>query len=439
MTSFNLDLKDEKSIHLWAKNYVCSVADSLKALEEKRLKSLMIITEKVLKTFSDERLGTHHFSSLTGYAHGDQGREVIDRIFATILGAEKAAVRLQIVSGTHAISSALYGVLRPGDLLLSVTGKPYDTLEEVIGIRGKGKGSLIEFGITYEEINISQSIDIDYQKLDIALKQPTKMVFIQRSCGYSLGSSLSLDKIKNICSYIHNKDPQIVCFVDNCYGEFVEDKEPCEVGADLIAGSLIKNLGGTIVTTGGYIAGRKELVEQACCRLTAPGIGSKAGTGFDLHRLILQGLFLSPQMVTEALIGADLVCGVFQGLGYKVSPRLGEHRTDLIQAVQFNDPEALKVACRSLQASSPVGSYLDPVPSSMPGYKSDLIMAGGTFIDGSTSEFSADAPLRPPFNLFVQGGTSRSHVKIALIRLLVDLVKADMLTLPQTKNSSLWP
>ncbi len=432
MTYFSLDSQEDSSVHLLASTYVDSVSKKIQYLVEERVKSLTPKVHRVLDAFALERLGTHHFSSLTGYAHGDQGREVIDRIFARVLGAEKAAVRLQIVSGTHAIASALFGILRPGDCLLSVTGKPYETLEEVIGIRGEGRGSLSEFGVSYQEINIINNNILDYEKLSFALKNKPKLVFIQRSCGYSWRPALSVHMIKDICKFIHKIDSNILCFVDNCYGEFVEEMEPCEVGVDLIAGSLIKNLGGTIVPTGGYLAGKKDLVEKACCRLTSPGIGSQGGTGFDLHRLVLQGLFLSPQMVTEALLGADLVCAVFHELGFPVSPQYGEHRADVIQSVQFNNPEALRVACKSLQSSSPVGSYLDPVPASMPGYENDLLMAGGTFIDGSTSELSADAPLKPPYNLFVQGGTSRSHVKIALIRLLVDLFKAGFITLPQT-------
>ena len=433
MSISDLDLSNEKSIFLWAKRFVCSVSDNLNELSDKRTKAVMPLLERVLEAFAFEKVGTHHFSSLTGYAHGDQGREVIDRVFARVLGAEKAAVRVQMVSGTHAIASSLYGVLRPGDQLLSVTGKPYDTLEEVIGIRGAGCGSLKEFGVSYEQLNVIESGVIDYQKLELSLKKITKLVFIQRSCGYSWRPSLSLDMIENICKFVHKINPQIICFVDNCYGEFVESKEPCAVGADLIAGSLIKNLGGTIVPCGGYIAGKKELVEKACCRLTSPGIGSKGGASFDLNRLILQGLFLAPQMVAEALIGADLICSVFYELGFPVSPCPGEHRSDVIQVVQLKSPEALKVACRALQASSPIGSYLDPVPASMPGYACDLVMAGGTFIDGSTSELSADAPLKPPYNLFIQGANSRSHVKIALIKVLVELVRAGYISLPQNK------
>jgi cystathionine beta-lyase family protein involved in aluminum resistance len=244
---------------------------------------------------------------------------------------------------------------------------------------------------------------------------------------------LSVKEIGELCALIHARQPDCICFVDNCYGELVQDCEPPEVGADLVAGSLIKNLGGTIAPTGGYVAGRADLVHQACCRLTAPGIGREGGTGFDLQRLVLQGLFLAPQMVAEALIGADLVAGVFERLGFAVQPRPGAVRSDLIQAVCLGSPEALKTVCRAFQACSPVGAYLDPVPAAMPGYASDLMMAGGTFIDGSTSEFSADAPLREPFNLFVQGGTHRAHIQLALAEALTALDAAGLINLPQTE------
>ncbi len=388
--------------------------------------------ERVLDAFRGERLGTQHFASLTGYGHGDQGRDVLDRVFARVLGAEAAAVRLQFVSGTHAIAAALFGVLRPGDRLLSVTGRPYDTLEEVIGLRGHGQGSLAEFGITYDEIALSPSGVVDGLALDCALSRSARLVLIQRSCGYSWRPSLSIAQIGDLCERIHDRQPDCVCFVDNCYGEFVEAVEPPAVGADLIAGSLIKNPGGTIAPAGGYVAGRADLVRQACCRLTAPGIGMDGGTGFDLQRLVLQGIFLAPQMVSEALIGADLVAGVFARLGFTVQPVAGGMRSDLIQAVRLGTPEALKIVCRAFQACSPVGSYLDPVPAEMPGYASALVMAGGTFIDGSTSEFSADAPLREPFDLFVQGGTHRTHVRLALTDALTALDAAGLIDLPQT-------
>ncbi len=420
---------NEEQVEAWAEEQIFFVSEILQPIFQRRTKAVLTNLQKVLDAFATEKLGTHHFSSLTGYAHSDQGREVIDRVFARVLGAEKAAVRMQFVSGTHAITSALFGVLRPGDELIAVTGKPYDTLEEVIGLRGKGQGSLADFGISYKEINLLDDDSLDISTIESALGPKTRMIFIQRSCGYTWRHPLLIDSIKHLCERVHRKEPKVVCFVDNCYGEFVEESEPTEVGADLIAGSLIKNLGGTIVPTGGYIAGRSDLVEKACCRLTAPGIGTEGGIGFDLNRVILQGLFLAPQMVAESLIGADLVAGVFRKLGFEVLPLPGERRSDLIQSVQLCDPEALKIVCRAFQAMSPVGSFLDPVPSSTPGYECDLIMSGGTFIDGSTSEFSADAPLIPPYNLFVQGGTHHAHIKIALKRAIVDLVKSGILTM----------
>ena len=411
---------------------VKAVAEQQQALAASRTAAVGQRLERVLEALAAERVGTQHFASLTGYGHGDQGREVVDRVFARVLGAEAAAVRMQFVSGTHAIAAALFGVLRPGDRLLSITGRPYDTLEEVIGLRDSGQGSLAEFGVGYDEIELLPDGRIDEPALLRALDQPCRMVLIQRSCGYSWRPSIDVAEIGRLSALIHERQPNCVVFVDNCYGELVQDQEPPAVGADLIAGSLIKNLGGTIAPTGGYVAGRAELVEQACCRLTAPGIGSEGGTGFDLQRLVLQGLFLAPQMVAEALIGADLVAGVFQRLGFAVNPAPGAGRSDLIQAVRLGSPDALKLVCRAFQACSPVGAYLDPVPAAMPGYASDLVMAGGTFIDGSTSEFSADAPLREPFNLYVQGGTHRAHVQLALTQALAALDAAGLINLPQT-------
>ena len=411
---------------------VAAVAEQQQGLAAARTAAVGQRLERVLEAFAAERLGTQHFASLTGYGHGDQGREVVDRVFARVLGAESAAVRMQFVSGTHAIAADLFGVLRPGDRLLSITGRPYDTLEEVIGLRASGQGSLAEFGVGYDEIELLADGGVDEPALLRALEQPCRMVLIQRSCGYSWRPSIDVAEIGRLSALIHARQPDCVVFVDNCYGELVQEQEPPAVGADLIAGSLIKNLGGTIAPTGGYVAGRADLVEQACCRLTAPGIGSEGGTGFDLQRLVLQGLFLAPQMVAEALIGADLVAGVFQRLGFPVSPAPGGGRSDLIQAVRLGSPDGLKLVCRAFQACSPVGAYLDPVPAAMPGYATDLVMAGGTFIDGSTSEFSADAPLREPFNLYVQGGTHRAHVQLALTRALAALDAAGLIDLPQT-------
>jgi cystathionine beta-lyase family protein involved in aluminum resistance len=383
--------------------------------------------ERVLAALAAERIGPQHFASVSGYGHGDLGRDALDRVLARLLQAEAAALRLQFVSGTHAIAAALFGILRPGDRLLALTGRPYDTLEEVIGLRGSGQGSLIEFGIAYAELPLTSSGLVDEDGLAEALAPPTRLVLIQRSRGYSWRPALSVAQIGQLVERVRALQPGCLVFVDNCYGELVEDQEPTAVGADLIAGSLIKNLGGTIAPTGGYVAGQRELVEQACCRLTAPGIGSEGGTSFDLNRLLFQGLFLAPQMVAEALIGAELVAQLFSQLGFAVSPRPGDPRGDLIQAVRLGSPERLITVCRAFQAASPVGSYLDPVPAGMPGYASELVMAGGTFIDGSTSEFSADAPLREPFDLYVQGGSHHQHVAIALERAVAALAAAGQL------------
>ncbi len=370
--------------------------------------------KKTLAAFRNHRLGFHHFASVTGYGHDDLGRETLDKVLAEIMQAEAAMVRIQFVSGTHAIACALFGVLRPGDEMLAVAGKPYDTLEEVIGLRGSGQGSLTEFNINYRQLDLTAQGTIDWEGLKTAIKPKTKLVLIQRSCGYSWRSSLSIAEIKEIIKIVKSQNSQTVCFVDNCYGELVETVEPTAVGADLMAGSLIKNLGGTIVTTGGYIAGKKLLVESAACRLTSPGIGTEGGATLNQSRLLFQGLFLAPQMVGEAIKGSHLIAYVFDKLGYEVNPLPMVPRRDIIQGIKLGSPEKLKAFCRGIQTYSPVGSYLDPVPAEMPGYESKLVMAGGTFIDGSTSEFSADGPLREPYIVFCQGGTHWTHISLAL-------------------------
>ena len=370
--------------------------------------------QRVLKAFRSHRVGVQHFAGVTGYGHDDLGRETLDAVFAAVVGAEAAAVRVQFVSGTHAIACALFGILRPGDEMLAVAGSPYDTLEEVIGLRGQGQGSLIEFGINYRELPLTREGSVDWQTVSSTISAKTRLVLIQRSCGYSWRSSLSISEIKKIIDLVKQQNPNTICIVDNCYGEFVEDCEPTAVGADLMAGSLIKNPGGTIVPTGGYVAGRADLVEAATCRLTAPGIGSSGGATFDLNRLLFQGLFLAPGFVGEAMKGNHLTAYVFYKLGYRVNPIPLARRRDVIQAIEFGSADKLIAFCRAVQQNSPVGSYLDPVPAPMPGYESQLVMAGGTFIDGSTSEFSADGPLREPYVAFCQGGTHWTHVSIAL-------------------------
>ena len=370
--------------------------------------------KRVLDAFRDHRVGAHHFAGVSGYGHDDLGREVLDQVFAQAMGAEAAIVRVQIVSGTHAIACALYGVLRPGDEMLAVVGSPYDTLEEVIGLREQGQGSLIDFGIKYRQLELTPQGKIDWATLNHSITENTKLVLIQRSCGYSWRPSLSIADIAKIVDIVKQQNPNTVCFVDNCYGEFIETQEPTHVGADLMAGSLIKNPGGTLVTAGGYVAGRADLVEAAACRLTAPGIGSAGGATFDQNRLLFQGLFLAPQIVGEAMKGTYLTGYVFDKLGYPVNPAPLAPRGDVIQAIKLGSAKKLIAFCKAIQQNSPIGAYLDPVPDEMPGYESQVVMAGGTFIEGSTLELSADGPLREPYIVYCQGGTHWTHVSIAL-------------------------
>ena len=369
---------------------------------------------KVLAAYRTHRVGTHHFSSVSGYGHDDLGRDTLDKVFAQVVEAEAAAVRVQFVSGTHAIACALYGVLRPGDEMIAVTGAPYDTLEEVIGSRGQGQGSLKEFGVHYDELPLTEAGEVNFERLDSAISHKTKLVLIQRSCGYDWRSSVSIHNINKIIQSVKRQNPNTICFVDNCYGEFTENQEPTGVGADLMAGSLIKNPGGTIATTGGYVAGRADLVEAAACRLTAPGIGSAGGSTLDQGRLMFQGLFLAPQMVGEAMKGNYLAAHTFEQLGYEVNPPVSAVQREVIQAIKLGSEEKLVAFCRAVQQYSPVESYVSPVPAPMPGYDSRLVMAGGSFIDGSTSELSADGPLREPYVVYCQGGTHWTHMAIAL-------------------------
>lgn len=369
---------------------------------------------KVLAAFRAHRVGAHHFASVSGYGHDDLGRDTLDRVFAQVVGAQSAAVRVQFVSGTHAITCALFGVLRPGDEMLAIAGAPYDTLEEVIGTRGSGQGSLKEFGVCYRELSLTQAGEIDFDKVAASVNEKTKLVLIQRSCGYSWRPSLSIHNIHKIIHLVKQQNINTICFVDNCYGEFTELQEPTEVGADLIAGSLIKNPGGTIATTGGYVAGKAELVEAAACRLTAPGIGTSGGATLGEGRLMYQGLFLAPQMVGEAMKGNYLIAKTFAALGYEVQPPAAAPQREVIQAIKLGTQQKLIDFCQAVQKYSPIESYVSPVPSEMPGYEDRLVMAGGSFIDGSTSELSADGPLREPYVVYCQGGTHWTHVAIAI-------------------------
>ena len=374
--------------------------------------------QKVLDAFKKNRVGMEHFYTVSGYGHDDIGRQIIDKVFADGLHAQSAIARNHFVSGTHTLACCLFGNLRPNERLVSVAGAPYDTMEEVIGIRGDKRSSLMGYGISYEEVPLKNEIDLDFDAIDKTLKNKTDMILIQRSRGYSQRKSIDIDSIEEIVKIAKKNNPDCICFVDNCYGEFVEDREPTDVGADLIAGSLIKNPGGGIVETGGYIAGKEVYVNYAAQRLTAPGIGTKGGAMLNQSRLILQGFFMAPSIVQEAVKGAILASQVFEDIGFKSTPKPHDKRTDIIQTIRFDAPEPLIAFCKELQANSPVESYLTPVPDEVPGYDNKLIMAGGSFIEGSTIELSADGPLRSPYAAYMQGGLNYAHVKIALTEIL---------------------
>lgn len=379
--------------------------------------------EKVLKAFYNNKIGLEHFATVSGYGHDDMGRDALDKVFADVFKAQKAIVRNHFVSGTHTLACCLFGNLRYGEKLISVAGTPYDTMEEVIGTRGDKRASLIGHGVLYDEVPLINNMDVDLEGIKNKIDKSTNMVLIQRSRGYSLRKSLNIETIKKIIEIVKSKNPNCICFVDNCYGEFVEKLEPLEVGADLIAGSLIKNPGGGIVEAGGYVAGKEEYVEQAAYRLTAPGIGSEGGAMLNQTRLIFQGLFMSPSIVSEAIKGAILASQVFEDMGYISTPKPHEIRTDLIQTIKFGKPEPLLEFCKTLQMYSPIESYLTPVPDEVPGYDDKLIMAGGSFIEGSTIELSADGPVRPPYAVYMQGGLNYAHVKIALKGIVKNLLK----------------
>ncbi len=381
--------------------------------------------KKVLEAFIENKVAPEHFYTVSGYGHDDLGREVLDRVFADVFKAEKAIARIHFASGTHTLACCLFGCLRPGNKLLSAAGTPYDTMLEVIGTAGDEatkEDSLIAHGVLYDEVPLKND-DIDFEKLEEMVDETVTMVLIQRSKGYSTRKSLSMDTIERICKTVKSKNPDCICFVDNCYGEFVDTKEPLEVGADLIAGSLIKNPGGGIVEAGGYIAGKARLVEKSANRLTAPGIGYEGGAMFNQHRLIFQGLFMAPSVVCDAVKGAVLAAKIFDEIGYDSSPKYNEKRTDIIQNIIFGAPEPLEEFCRTIQSLSPVNGYVTPIPEYVPGYEDKVIMAGGTFIEGSTIELSADGPMRAPYVAYLQGGLNYAHVKIALEKFLDNVKK----------------
>ncbi|WP_235918938.1 methionine gamma-lyase family protein [Heliomicrobium undosum] len=383
---------------------------------------------RLLEAFHDCRVSDYHLGVTTGYGYGDSARETLDQLMAAVLSAESALVREQFVSGTHAIATALFGVLRPGDELLSATGTPYDTLWEVIGLGEEpAEGSLREFGVSYEQVELTADGGIDLPALLQGLRPATKLVLFQRSRGYSLRPSLTSKAIGEACAAIHRVRPDVICFVDNCYGELVEAEEPTALGADLMAGSLIKNLGGGLAPTGGYIAGREDLVRRAATRLTAPGIGAHVGSSPGGRRLYFQGLFLAPQVVFEALAGAVFAARLFERLGFAVTPRYDAQRSDIIQAITLGSAERVVAFCQGLQKACPVDGHVIPQPAPMPGYADPVIMAGGTFIQGATSELSVDAPMRDPYAVYFQGGLSQTFVRIGALSAAQTLLERGLL------------
>lgn len=401
-----------------AKDVSLSVGDVLRNLENTREYNQI----RVLSALQDVRLSDSHFGGSTGYGYDDAGRDRIEQAYAMIFGGEAAYVRSQISSGTQAITMALFGVLRPGDTLLSVTGQPYDTLSQVIGFSGDtGMGSLIEFGIKYEQIDFDPDGEIDYDALSMALKKKIKAVLIQKSKGYTGRRALLSTDIEKIVKAVRSAGSDAIIITDNCYGEFVETREPCRVGSDLCAGSLIKNPGGGICHTGGYLVGRKDLIEKAASRLTAPGIGSHIGPSAGNNRTIAQGLFLAPHVVCEALKGAVFASELFRRTGFETSPGAFDARGDIVQTLIFNHPDLLIKFCESIQATSPVDSFVKPQPWDMPGYDCPVIMAAGTFIQGASIELSCDAPLKPPYIAYLQGGLVYEHVKFASMAAASDM------------------
>ncbi|WP_054955789.1 methionine gamma-lyase family protein [Paenibacillus dakarensis] len=382
---------------------------------------------KVIEAFQRNKVSDFHFSGSTGYAYNDRGREVIDEVYADVFGAESALVRPHFASGTHTISTALFGVLRPGDELLYITGRPYDTLHKVIGEAGDGTGSLKDFGIEYCEVSLLEDGGIDWKGVSEAISSKTKVIGIQRSRGYDWRSSFTVQEIGVMVEKVKAIKPDVIVFVDNCYGEFTEELEPTQVGVDIMAGSLIKNPGGGIAETGGYICGKQKYVDQAAYRLTAPGIGREVGAMLGTTRGIYQGLFLAPNTVGQAVKGSVYAAALFEEVGFVTKPAWNEKRTDLIQAVSFSGPEHLIAFVQGIQRAAAVDSHVVPEPWDMPGYEHPVIMAAGTFIQGGSLELSADAPIREPYIGYMQGGLTYSHVKYGVLMALQTMKERNLL------------
>ncbi|MBB4823845.1 cystathionine beta-lyase family protein involved in aluminum resistance [Sporosarcina luteola] len=418
MTTF-----DETTLMQRAEEVEELIAEYVKEVES----NAFINQKKVLAAFRGNIVSDFHLTGSTGYGYDDTGRDVLEQVYADVFGAEACLVRNQIISGTHAISISLFGILRPGDELLYITGKPYDTLESIVSGKGKDTGSLADFGITYKHVELKQDGSVDFEEIARQIGPQTKMIGIQRSKGYSNRPSYRIEEINKMISFVKSLNNDLIVFVDNCYGEFVETKEPTEVGADLMAGSLIKNPGGGLARTGGYIAGRAELIEKCAYRMTSPGLGAEAGASLDTLMEMYQGFFLAPHVVSQAVKGALFTSAYLESYGFDTTPHYQVTRTDLIQSVNFKTPEQMIAFCKTIQENSPINAHYSPEPSYMPGYQDDVIMAAGTFVQGSSIELTADGPIRPPYTAYVQGGLTYEHVKAAIIASVAKLAEAGLI------------
>ncbi len=382
---------------------------------------------KVLAALQKNRIANMHFAWNTGYGYDDPGREAVEKVYADIFGTEAALVRTTIVNGTHALAITLMGILRPGDELIYASGGPYDTLEEVIGIRGEGMGSLADYGITYRQVELLPDGSLDLETLGSVISEKTKMVCVQRATGYGWRKAITVNQIAELADFVHGIRGDIVCMADNCYGEFLDVKEPTDVGVDVMAGSLIKNPGGGLALSGGYVCGRRDLIEKISYRMTCPGIGGECGLTFGQTRSVLQGIFMAPKVTSGAVKGAILCARVFENLGYPVCPPSSDTRSDIIQAVQLGSAEAVCAFCEGIQAAAPIDSHVTPIPWDMPGYESEVIMAAGAFVQGSSIELSADAPVREPYNVYFQGGLTYEHSRFGVLKAVNQMYQKGLL------------
>ncbi len=424
-------LEQEFEISAEVIDFVKIVEDAVHSQLKKRDDLSELHQYRVIKAMQRAGLGDRHFTVSTGYGYDDVGREVVETIYADVFGAEDALVRPHISSGTHAISLALYGVLRPGDHLLAITGSPYDTIRSVIGLEEAcvGQGTIKEFGVTYDQIELLADGSFDETAILSAITANTKMIYLQRSTGYSWRAAISINTMAEMIKKIRSVKPDVVIFVDNCYGEFMDRVEPVSIGADLMAGSLIKNPGGGLAPTGGYVAGRADLVHLAACRLAAPGVARETGATLGINRTLLQGLFLAPTVVAQAIKSAVLLAACYKRLGFAVCPEVIDYRSDIIQSVCLKTAEGVKTFCRAIQEAAPVDSQATPEPWDMPGYSDPIIMAAGAFIQGSSIELSADAPMREPYYVYFQGGLTHFHGKLGVLLSLQRLLDKQLITI----------